>query len=274
MSGKTMKTLNVHCFRLILSISIILITSCSNSSKTLKIDGGSRQSADNYLKDGNKKLELSDYHGAYSDFCMALMNNPECADAYAGRGKALVNYKMYAEALEDFYNAISYDSTYKVVVNKHKDAELIENSSQDPDRILSIEPDLLNQVLIRGAQRYNDQKIDEAIGDFSRVLKLTPDNIEALYCRANCYLVQNKYAESMKDYSSIIKLDEMNVDAYLFRGYSKYYLWQLYGAFCDFKNAGRLGCEDAFGNYSNLCIADNHNQGQEKFDFFSIIKLE
>lgn len=269
-----MRTLNLHCFRLILVISIILMSSCSNSSKTLKLDRESRQSADKYLKDGQKKLELLDYHGAYSDFSMALMMNPECADAFAGRGKALVSYKLYADALEDFYNAVLYDSTYTIVVDKHLEDELTEHFAKDPDKILSIEPDLLNQVLIRGAQRYNDQKIEEAIADFSRVLKLTPNNIEALYCRANCYLVQNKYAESMQDYSSVIKFDAKNADAYLFRGHAKYYLWQLYGAFCDFKMAGQLGCENVFSDYSDLCMADSQKPGQEMFDFFSIMKFE
>ncbi len=62
-------------------------------------------SAEDFLRQGDARIERGDYLGAQEDYNGALLLNPDYAKAYAQRGLVFLHLKDNSAALKDFQKA-------------------------------------------------------------------------------------------------------------------------------------------------------------------------
>jgi len=81
----------------IIYLILIFLFPCNSFSQT---------KAEQYLKSGNAKFELSDYKGAIRDFSNAIKSKPNLFDAYHYRAQAKGRLKDFRGAIQDYNQAI------------------------------------------------------------------------------------------------------------------------------------------------------------------------
>lgn len=111
------------------------------------------QTADEYFKIGNIKLNSEDYSDAIVEFNKAIEINPEFEQAYFGRGFAKIELKDFNGALDDFNTAVE------------------------------INPNDETSYYMRGLARAELNDLKGAINDFSIVIKINPKFPEVYYYR-------------------------------------------------------------------------------------------
>jgi tetratricopeptide (TPR) repeat protein len=149
-----------------------------------------KQSAKEYIKQGQEAANKGNYKQAIDFFTKALEINPNDVDTYIARAWAY--YK-----LKDYKNA-SYDFTKAIELNRFdNDAEAYYG---------------------RGCSYYNLKSYDQALFDLNRAIELKPNYAEAYNTRGWLYYNKKDYDKAIADFTKAIRYDSKNADAYYGRG--------------------------------------------------------
>lgn len=97
------KPKNLNGMKKIILITIVLIWSIESYS----------QSSWDYVKNGSRKMDLMDYHGAILDFSKAIQLNPKESFAFMYRGYCKAELEDYRGAISDYSKAIQLVDPWK-----------------------------------------------------------------------------------------------------------------------------------------------------------------
>ena len=111
------------------------------------------------------------------------------AEACTRSGKALVNRKEYAQAIDHFNRAIEVDPTYAPAYDG------------------------------RGVAYLNQGEQDRAIVDLSEAIRLDPSDARAQYHRGVAYSRSGDYDRALADFGEAIRLSPGSANAYLARSW-------------------------------------------------------
>ena len=188
--------------------------------------------------------------GAVSDFDVAILLDPESAEAYHNRGLTHAEMGNPLRALEDLTRAIELDPrdptarydrgmvqrdlNERVLAVRDFDAAVglepdfglaiyargityvnlgaFEEALRDFDAVLGLDPDNAPALLGRGVALGNLERCEEAIESFDRSLELEPGNAEALSGRGLAHGSLGRYELAVADYAGAIELDPGNAD--------------------------------------------------------------
>ncbi|RHZ71996.1 hypothetical protein Glove_248g25 [Diversispora epigaea] len=105
-----------------------------------------------------------------------------------------------------------------------------EESIEDCNRALEIEPNNVNALVVRGRGKTYSRiyKYEESITDLSKAIEIEPNNVDALISRGDAYIEIGKYEESIADLSRALEIESNNVEALISRGesYSKMHKYE------------------------------------------------
>lgn len=144
------------------------------------------QSADDYYKRGENKLNIGDLNGAILDFTMAIQLRPRL-EPYFYRAICKIRLNKFNEAMMDLNEVIKYD---------------LYNG---------------DAYFFRGFIKMEFGDNRGALQDFDKSLKFKP-NGDAYFYRGSIKESLNDLTGAVLDYTDSIKLNPENSDSYLNRG--------------------------------------------------------
>ncbi len=182
-----------------------------------------KQTAEEYINSGRKKVSLKDYQGGIEDFTNAIELNPSSDTAFTNRGICKYNLGDYQGGIKDINKAIELNpKMYKAYCN-------------------------------RGICKYKLEDYYGAMQDLNITIGLSANFDLTYYYRGRSKHALKDYKEAILDYSKTIELNSKFTDAYFNRGACKYGLKDKEGACLDWSKAGELGSTDAYERISKYC---------------------
>jgi tetratricopeptide (TPR) repeat protein len=125
------------------------------------------------------------------------------ARAYNNRGVAYRVKGKYAEALNDFNEAIRLVPDYGTAFNNrgvaYRNIGDLDRAVADYDQAIRLKPDYVAAFYNRGLALADKHQYERAIADFTTVLKTDPHNPIALYRRSTAYLSTGNVAAGNAD---------------------------------------------------------------------------
>ncbi|MDE5080745.1 MAG: SUMF1/EgtB/PvdO family nonheme iron enzyme, partial [Trichodesmium sp. St18_bin1] len=107
---------------------------------------------------------------------------------------------------------------------------------------------LINSCYLRGIDKFNLEKYEEAIIDFGYVISLNPKFADGYYRRGLAYIQLEDYGDAVDDLTQVIRLDPSHAPACNYRGYAYYKLGEYQWAVDDYNRAINLGLTEAVKN--------------------------
>ena len=194
--------------------------------------------------------------GALRDLNSALEINPECAQAFAERGRIYQDMERYEEALSDLNRAIELNPNNMMALAQrgvtYRCLKRYEEALSDLTRGLAFEPNtewiVSNLILIyietkrfedlvaslthaidlnfnlnlmlslRGDLYQQMGRYEEALVDLNRAIELNPDNEEVIASRGVTYRQMERYEEALADLNRAIELNPDNEEVITHRG--------------------------------------------------------
>ena len=156
----------------------IYLSSCSSQVPPTPLQpfiaAGPLDTAEAYLKRGDRYSDIRDYDHAIADYNQATRLKPDYAEAYNNRGLAysLSSKRQMANAIADYSQAIQLRPDYAYAYNNRGVAYMAsghpDEALHDFDRALQLQPDFPQAYSNRGNAFYREGRIDLAIYDFYR----------------------------------------------------------------------------------------------------------
>ena len=165
------------------------------------------RNAETYIKQGGAKFNEGDYHGAITDYDLAIELDPDRADAYYDRGRT--KYR-----LNDYYGAMA-----------------------DSSRAIELDPDYAKAYNYQGIAEHNLGDYDDAIAHYDRAVKLNPNHAKAYFLRGFAKWFLRDPDGAKADYDRCIELNPNYEEAYFLRGLAKREFGDLPGAIADYDRA-------------------------------------
>jgi tetratricopeptide (TPR) repeat protein len=201
------------------------------------------------LDKGWEKIEMKDYYGAIYDFSSFLKENPNSAEAYAGRAKARLEIEDVNNAEKDAEQAIEkdpdYEMGYAVLAEIQSSAREYGKALSNINKAYQINPDdpyILNRKIF--ILFLNDQK-KEAEELLDKALESYPE-YSAFYLTSG--IINNddqKYRKALNNYNKAMNLpagrDKYNI--LINRGISNMRLLEYDRALEDFSQALNINSE-------------------------------
>jgi tetratricopeptide (TPR) repeat protein len=120
----------------------------------------------------------------------------------------------------------------------------------DFDRVISIDPQIIEAYCDRGLARIGLQDLNGALADFDLALKIDPLHADAYNRRGNVLAMQGNLQGAVENFSQALQIDPNFVDAYYNRGLALSEHGDLKGAIADYNESIRLEPDfaEAYGN--------------------------
>ncbi len=174
----------------------------------------SAQTADEYLKAGQKKFANKVYKEALLDFDKAILLNPESIEAYNAKGLCLYNLEEYIQARDVFGTIVKLDSTNAVAYNNiafcHFKMLKIVNAYNNFTKAITINPNYAEAYYNRGMLRSRYKSHLCAIGDFTAALMIDSSLTKAWNNRAISFQKTRQYGAAILDFNNAIAIDTVD----------------------------------------------------------------
>ena len=112
----------------------------------------------------------------------------------------------------------------------------------------ALKPDLAAAYFIRGVEKGELGRHEEAIADWDAAIRLKPDLAYAYYNRGLSKGKLGRYDEAISDWDAAIRLKPGDAEAYAGRGAAKHGLRRYEEAIADYNQASRLETETPKGS--------------------------
>lgn len=208
--GEKMRFLRVA----IITISISVLLSgvmgliLAEQSDAYLLEFDEELTSEDYLERGNQLLALGEYSSALTEFGIALVLDPQNADAYRQRG--------YARFLLSHYTAAEIDTTIALQLNPYdtlalnnraniyQAQELFEQALADLDRLIDLDREFAPAFNTRGLILFQQSDWAEAVFNFTRALEIDPTMLEAHYNRGLVLFMDYDWAGASSDFKAVI----------------------------------------------------------------------
>jgi len=183
-----------------------------------------------------------------------LEKYPTVAQAFYNRGKYYETVGKEDNALEDYTNAIKYNSKkYKAITNRANilgRRGKLEEALAEYDKAIAIDPDQVYAYINRGNMYVRLKRSQEAMPDLNKALELDPNNYEAYFNLASAYRDLGQYDQALVNYSKTIEIRPNDDGAYNNRGNVHYRMQNFPAALQDYNRALQLNANNgrAYGN--------------------------
>ncbi|MFH1005291.1 MAG: tetratricopeptide repeat protein [Bacteroidota bacterium] len=131
----------------------------------------------------------------------------------------------------------------------------------DVEKAITICPDSVRYLILRGKCYYIFKKFGLAIQDFNKAIKLSPRSNEDVYFnRGITYFELKKYQQAFDDLSKAIEFNADYSDAYLFRAYSREKLEKPKEALYDYDHVIRLKPDEGLAYFKRGLLKQELNE--------------
>lgn len=209
---------------------------------------------------------------------------PKAVVAWNNRGSTKEKYKMHADAIQDFDEAISLKPDYahayynrgtarknlaEKTYNQAEKTKLYQDALDDYNKAIILIPDFDKAFHNRGIIYDNLGQFDLAMKDFEKALELAPNNFEIFINRGVVYGKMNQLDKAIEDFNKAIEINPRNSSAYSNRGLANNIAGNKESALQDYNKAIEL--DPGFATaYSNRGLIHKSNQDYTKaLDDFS-----
>ena len=211
-----------------------------------------------YLR-ANAKANLGDNDGAVYDYSAAIQLKPEMK-LYMERGLTYITLLEYNRAINDFDEAIEFDSTNsELYFNRGYSYSALDNYEKallDYSKAIILDSSNAKLYVNRGDLWSRAGKQQLAIFDFTEAIIINPGDELAYYNRANEFASIGKYELAIKDYAKAIELNPTSVEYYFFRGEAKMFLYEYLSATEDYSSVIELEPNNGNAYYNRgICYA-------------------
>ncbi|MCB9285238.1 MAG: tetratricopeptide repeat protein [Lewinellaceae bacterium] len=191
---------------------------------------------------------LKNWKGSVSLWTDVIRKYPnEAPDAYNNRGMAFFSQERTDEALADYNQAISLDSTYYLpILNRGTLFLSLGNHDQalkDLNKGLELAPDFEKGYINRAGVYLKTERFEEAIQDYDKVLEMNPNIAQIYYLRGYAKMSLGRYPEALEDLNTSIEMNNKMGSYYLYRSYVYSFMGQRDKALEDVIQAEQLGAE-------------------------------
>jgi tetratricopeptide (TPR) repeat protein len=184
------------------------------------------------------------WHDSFSLWTDVIEKYPEAGIAYNNRGVAFAEEKEYKQALADYNQAISIDSSHtEAYNNRGVSRAALKNfagAKHDYDKAIKLRPNYPDAYYNRGNSFIETEDTISAIKDYTKVLSLNPNHTGALNNRGLAKRAVKDYKGAMEDFNKAIKIYPANSEAYANRALLKYDMGDIAGAEEDNEKALKL----------------------------------
>ena len=200
-----------------------------------------------YVDRGAGFYEIGDCPQAIAAYDLALSLDPQCVDAYCGRGNARRYVGDYIGSWEDFDVAVQLDPDCGVAyIGRGLASSFKPNSIAEPQADFELGKDLLAQpsqaieYVMRGTARAQLQDPQGAIADYDRAIALNPRLIVAYNNRGNLRQQLGDVDGAILDFSFVLKIDPGSAIAHNNRAIIYTQIGQFSAAIADYHRAIEL----------------------------------
>lgn len=173
-----------------------------------------------YLEITTRLVEKEDYQGIVDLLTDEVLEQLKSASLYFYRGNALGKLNEYFKAINDYTNAVKYDSNLTVAYNNRG---IIWSNLKDYDKAIfdytiAINKDYSDAYLNRGLAWGKKGESDKAIDDYTKAIMLNKYDPEAYFNRGNSWADKGEYDKAIQDYTTSINIKKDYIYALLNRG--------------------------------------------------------
>jgi protein O-mannosyl-transferase len=228
---------------------------------------------------GNLYEKRGRYKDAMEQYSAAVRSDPGVALCYYNRGYVYTRSGDYSSAIKDFNAALERKpSMYKAYNNRGVSRSLLgdgRGAFEDFNEALKLKPDFAEALTNRGREYTAMKRFEEAEKDFRTAIRVNPDFGESYIELGNMYAVKENTDASMKSFSEAIAAKPAYAEAYIARGLLKRRLNDFKGAIEDLDQAVRVNPQSpaAYCNRGTVLEAMNKLQESEK-DFSEALRID
>ena len=175
-----------------------------------------------YYGRGAAYAMLGDTAAAISDFDTAIRLNPNDADAFLERGKAYYASNDVAAAVADLTEAVRLNPDLVEAHLKLAAAQMnlgdFDAALQSADAAAQLDPDSADPYLVRGTITLAQGDTDGALAEYARAIEVAPDSAEPYLARGFAHFRRGDVEAALQDFSDAIRVEPENAMAYYSRG--------------------------------------------------------
>jgi tetratricopeptide (TPR) repeat protein len=153
--------------------------------------------AETLLERGKMFADRKDYETAVAAFSEAIIMDPNMAEAYRWRGRAL-----FLGANQAVGNGAFAEQTHAY-----------DRAITDLTQAIRLDPDNVEAYFYRGGAYFPKEDYNKGIADFTQAIRLDPDYAKAYYARGLVYAIKEEYGRAIADLETVLKLEPDNDDA-------------------------------------------------------------
>jgi superkiller protein 3 len=179
--------------------------------------------AKNGILNGAFLFDQGKYDEAIQAFNKALEIDPKNADAWTGKGQALIKQEKYNDAIQAFDRSLEIDPKNARTWILEGTAFLFYQGKYDKavqafDKALEIDPKNSIAWHFKGRTLFNQEKYSDAIQAFDKALETDPNNVTAWHFKGETLIHQEKYDEAVQAFNKALEIDPKNADAWTGKG--------------------------------------------------------
>jgi len=195
---------------------------------------------------------------ALRDYDKAILANPWNVTAFADRGLLLSRYEnQYDLAIADFSQALSLSPDNVAILTLRGDTFAVQGKYPeafvDLDRAVSLSPRTA-EVYVHRASAFAGQGLtDKALKDYGQALAIDPDNVDALANRGALHATSGDARAAIVDIDAALRIRPNNAAALYNRGYAHFVARDYPAALLDYSAAIDVS-PDLGMAYANRCL--------------------
>jgi protein O-mannosyl-transferase len=262
----TMDKKNSMLSRGIIAISIIIFTLMSfnrvkvwKDSYTLFTDVTVKypESSVGWNNRGLASANLNKHDQAVQDYKNALQFNSNSLFVYNNLGISLGKLGRLQEAIQVLSDAINREPKFAQAYFNLADAKSKNNDPEgaikDYTSFLELKPDYTPAYVSRGILLAKTGALEEALSDLNIAISQQPNNMQGYLNRGVIYLNMKSYQNAVKDFSTTLRLKPNFDYAYFNRGIAKASMGDQAGGCVDLQKAAGLGFKQANAALQRFC---------------------
>jgi serine/threonine protein kinase len=237
--------------------------------------------AEEFLKQGNDKLDKRDSQGAINTLTEAIRLDPKFAEAYSRRGVAYSNIENNKKAIDDSQKSAKLFATQGNNSASKRNQGIIRYYLKDYqgaialyNEAINLNPNYVEAYNARGLAHDSLGDKQAAIADYTQAIKINPNYAKAYHNRGNVRSDLGDKQAAIADYTQAIKINPNYIIAYNGRGIARSDLGDKQAAIADYTQAIKINpnYSEAYNN-RGIARSDLGDKQAAITDYTQAIKI-